>query len=148
MRTIKIYENGQEVYVGTCPVNMAILKGRIFGDFQHVGKNGIKFVLQISNGKNRETGEWNKSTFADCTAFGSYSTKILKDYGPKDEIWLIGKYYSKPHDGKFYKGFYIHGIIPRPNTANQGIYQESGQQRRFSNKNSWENAITDDYLPF
>ena len=65
----------------------------------------------IKNYKDSKTGEWNKPTFADCTAFGETAKRILKEYKAKDEIWLIAKYYSKQQDGKYYKGFIVREII-------------------------------------
>ena len=111
MKTTKIYDNEKEVYSGNCYVNTVIFRGRIYGEFHGVGQGGIKFSLQLSNGQNKETGEWNKPTFADCTAFGNISKRILKEYKPKDEIWLIAKYYSKQVEGKYYKGFIVREII-------------------------------------
>ena len=111
MKTTKIYDNEKEVYSGSCYVNTVIFRGRIYGDFKEVGQSGVKFSLQLSNGKDKFTDEWNKPTFADCTAFGDISKKILKEYKPKDEIWLIAKYYSKQAQGKYYKGFIVREII-------------------------------------
>ena len=137
MKTTKIYSNEKEVYSGKCYVNTVIFRGRIYGNFKEVGQNGIKFCLQLSNGKRRDavtdsrtgtcenskfnntrfysstenSNEWNKPTFADCTAFGEIAKKILKEYKPKDEIWLIAKYYSKKQNGKYYKGFIVREII-------------------------------------
>lgn len=111
MKTTKIYDNEKEVYSGSCYVNTVIFRGRIYGDLKEVGQSGVKFSLQLSNGKDKVTDEWNKPTFADCTAFGDVSKKILKDYKPKDEIWLIAKYYSKQAQGKYYKGFIVREII-------------------------------------
>jgi hypothetical protein len=111
MKTTKIYNDEKEIYSGNCYVNTVIFRGRIYGDFKEVGENGVKFSLQISNGKDKYTDEWNKPTFADCTAFGDVSKKILKVYKPKDEIWLIAKYYSKQVQGKYYKGFIVREII-------------------------------------
>ena len=96
MKTTKIYNDEKEVYSGNCYVNTVIFRGRIYGDFRKIGQNGVKFSLQLSNGKRRgaaaksrseicenqkfgstriysdteNSGEWNKPTFADCTAFG------------------------------------------------------------------------------
>ena len=106
MKTTKIYSNEKECYVNT-----VIFRGRIYGNFKEVGRNGVKFSLQLSNGKDKTTDEWNKPTFADCTAFGATAKRILQEYKPKDEIWLIAKYYSKQQDGKFYKGFIVREII-------------------------------------
>lgn len=137
MKTTKIYDGEKEVYSGSCYVNTVIFRGRIYDEFKKVGQNGIKFSLQLSNGKRRgaaakscseicenqkfgstrlysdteNSGEWNKPTFADCAAFGDVSKCILKEYKPKDEIWIIAKYYSKQQDGKYYKGFIVREII-------------------------------------
>ena len=111
MKTTKIYNNEKEVYSGNCYVNTVIFRGRIYDELKKVGKDGIKFSLQLSNGKDSKTGEWNKPTFADCTAFGETAKRILKEYKAKDEIWLIAKYYSKQRDGKYYKGFIVREII-------------------------------------
>ena len=139
MKTTKIYNNEKEVYSGNCYVNTVIFRGRVYGDFKEVGQNGIKFELQLSNGKERrsaaansrselsenkksdgtrfysdkeqESEQWRKPTYADCTAFGELSNRILKEYKPKDEIWLIAKYYSKHYEGKYYKGFIVREII-------------------------------------
>ncbi len=67
MKTTKIYNNEKEVYSGNCYVNTVIFRGRIYDEFKKVGQNGIRFSLQLSNGKDPKTGKWNK---------------------PKDEIWL------------------------------------------------------------
>ena len=111
MKTTKIYNDEKEVYSGNCYVNTVIFRGRIYGDFREIGQNGVKFSLQLSNGKDESTGQWNKPTFADCTAFGDVSKRILKEYKPKDEIWIIAKYYSKQYEGKYYKGFIVREII-------------------------------------
>ncbi len=111
MKTTKIYNDEKEVYSGNCYVNTVIFRGGIYGDFREIGQNGVKFSLQLSNGKDESTGQWNKPTFADCTAFGEISKRILKEYKPKDEIWIIAKYYSKQYEGKYYKGFIVREII-------------------------------------
>lgn len=111
MKTLKIFDNDKEVYSGNCSVNTVILRGRIYSDLREVSKGTAKFSLQLSNGKDKVTGEWNKPTFADCTAFGKTAQRILKEYKPKDELWAIAKYYSKRQNDKVYKGFIIHTII-------------------------------------
>ena len=110
MKTTKIYNDEKEVYSGNCYVNTVIFRGRIYGDFRKIGQDGVKFSLQLSNGKDESTGQWNKPTFADCTVFGEISKRILKEYKPKDEIWIIAKYYSKQYEGKYYR-FIIREII-------------------------------------
>ena len=111
MKTTKIYNDEKEVYSGNCYVNTVIFRGRIYGDFREIGQNGVKFSLQLSNGKDESTGQWNKPKFADCTAFGDIGKQILNNYKSKDEIWIIAKYYSKQHEGKYYKGFIVREII-------------------------------------
>ena len=111
MKTLRIFDNDKEVYSGNCSVNTVILRGRIYSDLREVSKGTAKFSLQLSNGKDKVTGEWNKPTFADCTAFGKTAQRILKEYKPKDELWAIAKYYSKRQNDKVYKGFIIHTII-------------------------------------
>ena len=83
-KTIKIFENEANIYSGNCYVNTVIFRGRIYDEIKEIKSNGVKFLLQISNGK---------------------------EYRPKDEIWLIAKYYSNEVDGKYYKGFMIREII-------------------------------------
>ncbi len=111
MKTTKIYDDEKEVYSGNCYVNTVIFRGRIYDEIKEIKSNGVKFLLQISNGKDDITGQWNKPTFAECCAFGETAKRIAKEYKPKDEIWLIAKYYSKEVDGKYYKGFMIREII-------------------------------------
>ena len=110
-KKIKIFKNETNIYNGNCYVNTVIFRGRIYDEFKKVGQDEIKFSLQLSNGKDPKTGEWNKPTFADCTVFGELAQRILVEYKPKDEIWLIAKYYSKQQDGKYYKGFIVREII-------------------------------------
>ncbi len=110
-KKIKIFKNETNIYSGNCYVNTVIFRGRIYNEFKKVGQDGIKFSLQLSNGKDPKADEWNKPTFADCTAFDSVAQRILNENKPKDEIWLIAKYYSKQQDGKHYKGFIVREII-------------------------------------
>ena len=111
MKTTKIYDDEKMVYSGNCYVNTVIFRGRIYDELKEIKSNGVKFLLQISNGKDDITGQWNKPTFAECSAFGEIAKRIAKEYKPKDEIWLTAKYYSKEVDGKYYKGFIVREII-------------------------------------
>ena len=113
MKTTKIYDNEKEVYSGNCYVNTVIFRGRIYDEFKNVGQDGIKFSLQLSNGKERvvaptesrtKFGEnnnpscsriysdeekslerWRKPTFADCTAFGGIAKRRVT---PRDKSRL------------------------------------------------------------
>lgn len=111
MRTIKIFNEEKEIYNNSCPVNMVIFRGRIFGEIQKVSDRMIKFVLQISNGKDPSTGQWRKSTFVKCSAFDSVSAEILKDYKTGEEIWVIAKYYTNKYNDKIYHEFCVRDII-------------------------------------
>ena len=177
MKTTKIYNNEKEVYSGSCYVNTVIFRGRIYGDLKEVGQSGVKFSLQLSNGKRRgaaaksrseicenqkfgstrlysdteNSGEWYKPTFADCTAFGETAKRILKEYKAKDEIWLIAKYYSKQQDGKYYKGFIVREIITEQEI--QRGTRAGNSRLKYSEKcstNARENSNfeTFDDLPF
>ena len=125
-KKIKIFKNETNIYNGNCYVNTVIFRGRIYDEFKKVGQDGIKFSLQLSNGKDPKTNEWNKPTFADCTAFGGIAKRILNEYKPKDEIWLIAKYYSKQQDGKYYKGFIVREIITEKEIqqANKSVFDD------------------------
>ena len=111
MRTVKIYEDEKEIYSSGCYVNMALFRGRIHGDLKEAGQDSLKFTLQLSNGKNEKTGEWNKPTFADCVAFGDVKKYILKNYKSGDEIWVNAKFQSNLHNGNFYKNFIVREIV-------------------------------------
>ena len=113
-RKSKIFNGSREPWAtpcGNCYVNTVIFRGRIYDELKEIKSNGVKFLLQISNGKDDITGGWNKPTFAECCAFGETAKRIAKEYKPKDEIWLTAKYYSKEVDGKYYKGFIVREII-------------------------------------
>lgn len=109
-KKFKIYDEEDLIYEGILSVNTAILKGRLAKDPQISGK-AVHFSLQISGGKNNQTNEWNKPTYADCSAFGELGEQIFKRYCGKDEIRIIAKFYSNVHDGKFYKGFNVREVI-------------------------------------
>ncbi len=111
MRTFKIFDEEKEIYNGSCSVNTVIFKGRIFGEFQKINDKIIKFVLQISNGKDPNKGQWRKPTFVKCSAFDSMSKEILKEYKTGDEIWIIAKYYRNKKDDKIYHEFCIRDVI-------------------------------------
>ena len=107
-----------------------IFRGRIYDEFKKVGQNGIRFSLQLSNGKDPKTGKWNK---------------------PKDEICLIAKYYSKQQDGKYYKGFIVREIITEQEI--QRGTRAGNSRLKYSEKcstNARENSNfeTFDDLPF
>ena len=111
MRTIKIFNEEKEIYTNSCSVNLVIFRGRIFGEIQKINDKIIKFVLQISNGKDPNTDKWRKPTFVKCSAFDSMSKEILKYYKTGDEIWLIAKYYRNKKDGKVYHEFCVRDVI-------------------------------------
>lgn len=52
-KKIKIFKNETNIYSGNFYVNTVIFRGRIFDEFKKVGQDGIKFLLQLSNRKER-----------------------------------------------------------------------------------------------
>ena len=62
MKTIKIFENEKEIYSGACSVNTAVLRGRLCDNIDHQGDKVVRFSVQLSNGKDDNTGEWRKAT--------------------------------------------------------------------------------------
>ena len=111
MRTFKIFDEEKEIYNGSCPVNMVLFRGRIFGEIQKINDKIIKFVLQISNGKDPNTGQWRKPTFVKCSVFNSMIKEILKEYKTGDEIWVIAKYYRNKKEDKIYHEFCVRDVI-------------------------------------
>ena len=111
MRTFKIFNEEKEIYSNSCSVNMVLFRGRIFGEIQKINDKIIKFVLQLSNGKDPNTGQWRKSTFVKCSAFDSMSEEICKDYKTGDEIWITAKYYRNKKEDKIYHEFCVRDVI-------------------------------------
>lgn len=119
MSTIKIYNDGKEIYSGDCYSNTAILKGFISGGIKKHGNDCAKFSLRLSNGKDEKTGEWRPSTYADCKAFKTKASTILENYKDGDPIWILGKYYCEKYEGKYYRGFVVRDIINIPNAQKE-----------------------------
>ena len=71
MKTTKIYNNEKEVYSGNCHVNMVIFRGRIYDELKKVGQDGIKFSLQLSNGKRQGTAVKSRSEICKNQKFDS-----------------------------------------------------------------------------
>ena len=109
-RTLKIFEEDKIIYERNLSVNTAILRGRICKEPRSFGDT-VRFTIQLSNGKNKDTDEWKIPTYADCTAFGDLGSKILKLYHDRDEIFIVGKFYSNTKDDKTYKGFTVREIL-------------------------------------
>lgn len=110
IKKLKIFEDESLVYEGNLSVNTAILKGRLTKAPITNGK-AVCFNLQISGGKNPQTDSWNKPTYVDCSAFGELGEIISERYCEHDEIWFIGKFYTRSYDDKVYKGFIVRELI-------------------------------------
>lgn len=110
IKKLKIFEDESLVYEGNLSVNTAILKGRLTKNPIINGKT-VFFNLQISGGKNPSTNEWNKPTYVDCSAFGELGEIISERYCEHDEIWFIGKFYTRSYEDKIYKGFIVRELI-------------------------------------
>lgn len=109
-KTIKIFEDDKKIYEGILSVNTVILKGQMYKNPRQTEKS-TQFTIKISNGKNQTTGQWYKSTYADCTAFGTLGEQILERYIDKDDIWVIAKFYCNTKNSKTYKGFNVKEVI-------------------------------------
>ncbi|MGN1044014.1 MAG: hypothetical protein ACI4PR_04360 [Acutalibacteraceae bacterium] len=126
-KTIKIFEDDKIIYERNLSVNTVLLKGRMSKNPNTFGET-VHFTLEISNGKDSNTNEWQRSaspkgdtirpkgvwrkpTYADCTAFGDLGSKILRLYKERDEIFVVCKFYSNTKDGKTYKGFTVREVI-------------------------------------
>ncbi len=109
-RQVKIFSDGELLYDAAASVNMAFLRGKICKNPILSGR-AAKFTLQVSNGKNQKTGEWNKPTYADCRAFGELSEKIIKRYRAGDEIWIVGKYHVSVYNDRICSGFWVRDVI-------------------------------------
>lgn len=150
-KIMKIFKDETNVYSGNCHVNSVIFRGRIYSEFHGIGQGGVKFSLQLSNGKDEKTGEWFKPTFADCTAFGEVAKRILKEYKPKDEIWIIAKYYSRQHDSRYYKGFIVRDIISEKEhvtAQDNSRFEYSEKRNNNAREASNSGAFYNDDLPF
>lgn len=109
-KILKIFEGDKIIYEKNLSVNTIILKGRLSKNPAHLGES-VHFTIEVSNGKDTNTNEWRKPTYADCTAFGDLGKKILSSYKERDEIFVVCKFYTNTKDGKTYKGFTVRDVI-------------------------------------
>ena len=142
MKILKIFDDEKEIYSGNLRVNTVYFKGKIYGELKTKSKDVVSFTIKLSNGKDPETGEWRKSTFANCTAFGRNAQILVSKYRDKDDIQLICKFYTKQLGLEIYKGFTVLEVIE--NFQNK---EESGNNPDNKNVLKFE-KLEDDYLPF
>ncbi len=142
MKILKIFDGEKEVYSGNLRVNTVYFKGKIYGEFKAKSKDVVSFTIKLSNGKDPETGEWRKPTFANCTAFGRNAQMLASKYREKDDIQLICKFYTKQLGLEIYKGFTVLEIIE--NFQNK---EKTGSDSDNTNVLNFE-KVEDDYLPF
>ncbi len=140
MRKVKIFNDDKLIYERNLAVNTAILRGRIHKNVEKFGST-YHFTLKLSNGMDEKTGEWRKTTYADCTAFGELGEQIYINYCAGDEIFIIGKFYANKIEDKVYKGFNVREVIDSQLDEIQTL-----QRIAKENRESTENA--DDDLPF
>ena len=140
MRKVKLFNDDKLIYEGNLAVNTAFLRGRIYKNVEKFG-SVYHFTIKLSNGKDEKTGEWRKSTYADCTAFGELGEQIHIHYCTGDEIFIIGKFYANKIEDKVYKGFNVWEVIDSQLDKIQTL-----QRIAKENRESTENA--DDDLPF
>ena len=110
-KVVKIFEDEKEKYSGNCYVNTVIFRVRIPQRPKLYGNDTVKFSVQLSGGKDKETGQWRNPTYANIVAFGDLGQKIFKNYKEHDEIWLTAKYYTNKVDDKLYHGFIAREVI-------------------------------------
>lgn len=110
VKKLRISEDDKVIHEGNLSVNTAILKGRLTKN-PTVNGEATAFNLQISGGKNPQTDSWNKPTYVDCSAFGELGEIISERYHEHDEIWFIGKFYTRSYEDKVYKGFIVRELI-------------------------------------
>lgn len=142
MKIFKIFDDEKEIYTGNLRVNTVYFKGKIYGELKSKNKDVVSFTIKLSNGKDPETGEWRKSTFANCTAFGRNAQIISQKYSEKDEIQLLCKFYTKRLDLEIYKGFTVLEVIE--DCQNKEIPGNDSDDKRVLKFEKLE----DDYLPF
>lgn len=142
MRKIKIFDDEKLIHEGNLAVNTAFLRGRIYKNVEKFGST-YHFTIKLSNGKDEKTGEWRKSTYADCTAFGELGEQIYINYCAGDEIFAIGKFYSNKTEDKVYKGFNVREVIGLKTVGTQETFTDNKSQQ---NKENTE--FEDDDLPF
>ena len=138
MRKVKLFNDDRLIYEGNLAVNTAFLRGRIYKNVEKFG-SVYHFTIKLSNGKDEKTGEWRKSTYADCTAFGELGEQIHIHYCTGDEIFIIGKFYANKIEDKVYKGFNVREVIGLQNTEPQ-----SQENKKAEESTEW----TDEDLPF
>ncbi len=138
MRKVKLFNDDKLIYEGNLAVNTAFLRGRIYKNVEKFG-SVYHFTIKLSNGKDEKTGEWRKSTYADCTAFGELGEQIHIHYCTGDEIFIIGKFYANKIEDKVYKGFNVREVIGLQNTEPQ-----SQENKKAEESTEW----TDEDLPF
>lgn len=138
MKKVKLFNDDKLIYEGNLAVNTAFLIGRIYKNVEKFG-SVYHFTIKLSNGKDEKTGEWRKSTYADCTAFGELGEQIHIHYCTGDEIFIIGKFYANKIEDKVYKGFNVREVIGLQNTEPQ-----SPENKKAEESTEW----TDEDLPF
>ncbi len=138
MKKVKLFNDDKLIYEGNLAVNTAFLRGRIYKNVEKFG-SVYHFTIKLSNGKDEKTGEWRKSTYADCTAFGELGEQIHIHYCTGDEIFIIGKFYANKIEDKVYKGFNVREVIGLQNTEPQ-----SQENKKAEESTEW----TDEDLPF
>lgn len=137
MRKVKLFNDDKLIYEGNLAVNTAFLRGRIYKNVEKFG-SVYHFTIKLSNGKDEKTGEWRKSTYADCTAFGELGEKVHINYCTGDEIFIIGKFYANKIDDKVYKGFNVREVIGLQ------VSEPQSQETKQEESTEW----TDEDLPF
>lgn len=147
-REIVLSEDGTEYYRGKLSVNECYFRGKIFKEVKAAtGKGPTKFTITVSNGKKKDSEEWNPSTFANCLAWQELGQQIADRYIDKDEIELIAKYQPHSYNKVTYPEFVVREVIRmKPEVAEENPYPQDGDET--SSTGSAEDIQNEDDLPF
>jgi hypothetical protein len=151
-RKITLSENGTEYYTGNLSVNECYFRGRIFKDVKAPeGKAPAKFTIQVSNGKKKDSEEWNAPTFVNCLAWNDLGKQIADRYVDKDEIEVIAKYMPHSYNGTIYPEFLVREVIRmKPEQEPENPYPNATEQQTNDSNDAgtFEEIPSDDDLPF
>ena len=147
-REIALFDDGKEYYHGKLGVNECYFRGRVFKDVQRSsGRGPTKFTISVSNGKKKDSDEWNASTFVNCLAWQELGDQIADRYADKDEIEVIAKYQPHTYNGKTYPEFVVREVVRmKPESTAQNPYP-SGDQPASDGK-AEDISVDESDLPF
>jgi len=146
-REIVLFEDGQEYYRGKLGVNECIFRGRIFKDVQRSsGRGPTKFTISVSNGKKKDSDEWNASTFVNCLAWQELGEQIADRYSENDAIEIIGRYTPHSYNKVTYPEFVVREVVGMKDGESDNPYPSGDKPAK--GKDNFEEVPEDSDLPF